>query len=281
MEKKLLKRNVSQIYLTLVPFLAAIFGLAVGYISYKIYLPIWIINFCLMVITAWALGAHVIKTKDVEKKRHVVCASFLIIPWLLISMFFGLGAPPFGNPTEWVATATEQQVRYFFLLISGVFIAFGFAVLREKLKTTSGNFYSLLGFTAIMIAIPMFFIDITFWGFYFSELYKNMAASSLEKMPEWSLPILNLFSFIHMVVVALIYMGTAAFAASLKTVKWFKPTASNIYILISLLGLILNVLPPSSPEPFATASYIVSIPAIPFIMPYLIGINLLRQAGNS
>ena len=155
------------------------------------------------------------------------------------------------------------------------------SVLREKLKTTSGNFYSLIGFTAIMIAIPMFFIDITFWGFYFSELYKNMAASSLEKMPEWSLPILNLFSFIHMVVVALIYMGTAAFAASLKTVKWFKPTASNIYILISLLGLILNVLPPSSPEPFATASYIVSIPAIPFIMPYLIGINLLRQAGNS
>ena len=122
MEKKLLKRNVSQIYLTLVPFLAAIFGLAVGYISYKIYLPIWIINFCLMVITAWALGAHVIKTKDVEKKRHVVCASFLIIPWLLISMFFGLGPPP-DTAAGWVATATEQQVRYSMLTVAGIFIA--------------------------------------------------------------------------------------------------------------------------------------------------------------
>jgi hypothetical protein len=117
-----------------------VFGLGVGYISYKIYLPIWIINVCLMVIAAWILGAHIIRTHDVEKKNLVACASFLIIPWILISMFFGLGAPPFGKPSEWVTSATEQQVRYFFLLIAGVFIAFGFAVLGEKIKKHQRKF---------------------------------------------------------------------------------------------------------------------------------------------
>ena len=120
----------------------------------------------------------------------------------------------------------------------------------------------------------------TFWGFNMGKLYEIMAASALEKTPDWFLPIKNQFHFINMIVCGLVYLATAAFAVSLKTAGWFKPTACNIYILISLIGFLLNVLPPSSPEPFATLNFIVSIPAIPFIMPYLIGINLLRQAGN-
>jgi type II secretory pathway component PulF len=60
MQTDQLKRNASQIYLTLVPFLAAVFGLGVGYVSYKIYLPIWIINVCLMVTATWILGALVV-----------------------------------------------------------------------------------------------------------------------------------------------------------------------------------------------------------------------------
>ena len=39
-----LKRNVSQVYLSLVPLLGIIFGFGVGYISYKIYLPIWTVS---------------------------------------------------------------------------------------------------------------------------------------------------------------------------------------------------------------------------------------------
>jgi hypothetical protein len=83
-----------------------------------------------------------------------------------------------------------------------------------------------------------------------------------------------------MIVAALAYVATAAFAAALKKTGWFKPIACNIYILLSLLFFLLDVLPPSFPEPFATLNLIVSIPAIPFLMPYFIGVNLLKQAGN-
>ena len=193
---------------------------------------------------------------------------------------FGLGAPPFGKPAGWVASVTEQDVRYFFLIIAGVFYTFGFAILREKLKNTRGNLYSLLGFIAIQIAIPLFLMDMTFLGFYVARLYSIMAASGLEKTPEWAKPTANQYNFIPIIVVSLIYVSSAAFAAAMKTAGWFKPTACNIYIVISLLGFLLNVLPPSVPEPLATASFIATIPAIPFLIPYLIGINLLRRAGN-
>jgi hypothetical protein len=120
----------------------------------------------------------------------------------------------------------------------------------------------------------------TYWGFYLDKLYSIMAAFASDKTPEWVLPMANQFLFIHMIVCGLVYLATAAFAVSLKTVGWFKPTACNIYVLISALAFLLNILPPSSPEPLATISYIVAIPAIPFIMPYLMAINLLRRVGN-
>jgi len=50
MKEKILQRNLSQIYLTAVPVLTTVFGLGVGYISYKIYVPIWIINVLLMIL---------------------------------------------------------------------------------------------------------------------------------------------------------------------------------------------------------------------------------------
>ncbi len=274
------QRNISQWYLTLVPFLTAVFGIGVGYISYKIYLPIWILNVCLMSIAVWILAAPIIRTPDVENRQLVAAAFFLIFPTFLTSMFFGLGAPPYGKPLEWAASATEQQVRYFFLLLTGVSVAFGFAVLREKLKNTKGNFYALLGFVAILIAIPIYLINMTFWGFYLEKLYSIMAANASTKTYDWALPIANQFHFVNTIVCGLVYLATAAFALSFKSAGWLKPLACNVYVLISVIAFLLNIIPPASPEPLATLNYIVAIPAIPFIMPYLMAINLLKKTGN-
>ena len=279
MKSNQLKRNVSQIYLILVPFLTAIVGFGVSNISYKIYLPIWIINVCLMVTAAWVLGLNVIKNNDIEKKHLALGAFFLIIPWILVSIFFGFGPPP-EKAAEWVATATVQQVRYSMLITSGVFIAFGIAVLKEKLKNSGENFYSFLGFTAIIIAIPLFIINMIFWGFFLTESFRIVVESASEKMPEWLLPVRKQFGLISVVEVALTYLATAAFAASLKSAGWLGKTASQIYIIISLLAFLIIVLSTFCPEPIVTAGFAVSIPAIPFIMLYLIGINLLRRAGN-
>jgi hypothetical protein len=280
MRSKLFKRNLSQLYLTLVPVLTIVLGLGIGYTSYQIYLPVWSLNVVLMIISAWVLGAHAIKKGDEEKKHIVACALFFIAPSMLSSLFAGLGAPPYENPKLWVASANEQLTRYYFLLAMGLLIACGYAVLREKLKKTPGNFYALLGFIAIQIAIPIYLIDMSFWGFYLTKLYRIMAATSITKTPEWVLPLRNQFFYINMMVAALVYLATAAFAMGLKKAGWFKPAACHIYIAISLVFFLLDVLPPTLPEPFATLNFIVSIPAVPFMVPYFIGVNLLRKVGN-
>jgi hypothetical protein len=51
--------------------------------------------------------------------------------------------------------------------------------------------------------------------------------------------------------------------------------------LVSLVAFVLIILSAYLPEPFVTAGFAVSIPAAPFLMPYFIGVHLLRKAGDS
>jgi hypothetical protein len=46
---------------------------------------------------------------------------------------------------------------------------------------------------------------------------------------------------------------------------------------MSLLAFILIALSAFLPEPFVTAGFVVSIPAIPFLMPYFIDVHLLNN----
>jgi hypothetical protein len=285
MPSKLSKQHISRIYLPLAPFLGAILAIAatqafgMKHIDSKIYLPVWIIQSCLMVIAAWILGARNIRSNDAEKKHLAAIAMFMIVPWIFISIFAGFGPPP-DSAVGWAATAAIQQIRYSILILAGVLITFGFALLREKLKNNGENFYSLLGFTAIMIATPLFIIDMTYWGSNLVESYKIFAASPSAKRPDWFLAVRPQYGIVSLVEVALTYLATAAFAASLKIARWFRPNNCRIYIILSAVGFIFDVLQSSCPEPFATAGFVVSIPAVPFIMPYLMGINLLRRTEN-
>ena len=232
-----------------------------------------------MVISAWILGLHVIRNKDAEKKQLAIGAFSLIVPYLLISMFFGVGPPP-ETVNGWVATATEQQIRFIMLIIAGLFAFFGFAILREKLKNTGGSFYSAIGFSALMVAIPLFIVNMIFWSAYLPELFKIMTTSGLKKSPEWFHPVREEFNLLTPVDVAITYFAVAAFAASMRVAGWFSKTSSLIYIIINFIAFSITVLPFSHqllPIPF----FIVTIPAIPFLMPYFMGINLLRRIGNN
>ncbi len=282
MQSTVFKRNIAQIYLSLVPFVVTILAFTTGHISYKIYLPIWIINICLMVVAAWFLGAHVIKNNDSEKRHLAIVACLMLAPTLLTSIFGGMGTPP-GTIKEWVTTATEQQARFSLLIISGILICFGFILLRDKLRRTAGNFYAQIGFAAILIALPILIFNMSFWHSFAIETYKIKINSVSEKTPEWFIPAVNQVWILSMVEVSLTYLAIAAFVAALQSANWFRKTPSRIYIIISLLAIVCIMLYPLYPGSRVFSGfpyYPFMIPAIPFFLIYFIGINLLRKTGT-
>ena len=281
MINKNLARSIALTYLTLVPLLTIALGLGVGYISYKIYLPVWLVNVVLMVLSVNTLGGgKAIRSAHKEQKHLFACACCFIIPTLLTSMFFGLGAPPYESPQTWVQTITEQRVRYYFLLAAGLFVAIGFGLLSRHLKKTGEEFYTVIGSVAMQIAAPVFLLDMSFWGFFLTRLYQQLVNTHTDKTPEWVLPLRIQFYYVNILAAALVYLATAAFALSLKRARWFKPAACNIYLVVCGFLFVLDILPPTLPEPFATLNFIVSIPAVPFMVVYFMGINLVSVAAK-
>lgn len=268
--------KLSKIYLTAIPFLAAILAFAIGHVNYKIYLPIWLINSILMILAAWILSRQNAAKRDDAKSRLIISGWFLIIPWIFISIFAGFGPPP-STIEGWVENAMEQQIRYLILIVAGISITIGLVLISEELKRKGEFFYSALGRITMSIAIPLFIINMTFWGSFLTASFKIFVASSSQKRPDWYLVMKEQFMIIGMTEVSLIYLATFAFAMSLKTAGFLSSRACRIYAVVSLCGAILNLIPPGNPDPLSTISYLVSVPAFPFIMPYLMGVNLLAN----
>lgn len=282
MRNQQLYKKISYAYLSIIPLLTAVLGFTLNNVSYQVYLPIWIINVLLMLAAAYQLGARSI-VAGTTRQKHLAASGFLLTaPWIFFTIFAGMGSPP---PTyaSWVASAFEQQVRYSFLIIGGVLLTLGFAVLREQIKDNNGNILSLLGYTAIAIAMPLFILNMCYWHSYLLQTFKTQDALRLNQLPEWYQPAKKLFGVIAIVEISLTYLATAAFAASLKLAGWFTKGASRVYISISLLAFAAVSLYGFYPESIIANGfpfYPFMIPAIPFITPFYMGVNLLRRIEN-
>jgi hypothetical protein len=273
-------RAVSYVYLIAIPFLTAILGFGVGHISYQVYIPVWLVNVVLMALSAWTLGLQTWRSQDAGRRNLARIGVVMIVPWALFSIFFGMGPPPV-NLATWLETATEQQTRYYILVAGGIIAGCGFALLAVHLAKVGETFYGVIGRTLVAVAIPLFVLNMIFWGQFLLESFRGFTDTASAERPAWYVALRSLFYHIALIEVALLYLTTVAFAAGLDAARIFKTTACRIYIAVSIAFTVLSLLPTGISEPFATLSYIVSVPAIPFIMPYLMGVNLLRRAGSA
>ena len=274
-----LKRKVSLIYLIAVPIVGFLLAFGIGHSNYKIYLPIWIINVLIMVYASWILGLNVTKKNDSKNSLLAKGAFFLIASSMLISIFSGMGPPP-ETISGWVEAEMEQKMRYFILAISGVFVTYGFALFRERLKQEGENYYSLLAWTSISLAIPLFILNMLYWGFFLPELFKIQMNSGIETKPEWYLPIRELFGLVSIAEVALTYVATGLIVIALNLKELINKISYRIYLSICLVAFIIIVMSAFFEEQLYIPNFVVSIPAVPFLIPYFIGVNILKNLGK-
>jgi len=90
----------------------------------------------------------------------------------------------------------------------------------------------------------------------------------------------SFFYWVASVQLSLFYLATALFAVACKATGFFRPLPSNIYFVISLIAMLCSMLPSGVPAPFDSIAYITAVPAMGFIMPYIMGLNLIRKSKN-
>lgn len=161
-------------------------------------------------------------------------------------------------------------------------IAAGFVILREALSEAGERFYATLGFAAIMLGGPLYLIWNTFaFAAYFGKEHAGEVPAAIVSLNDT----LDLLLF---VAGFLTYLATATFAASLGRIQWLGRGAARAFMIVNGVALLFLVIrglqfpdPKALSEPWYTSpGFIVGIPAVPFIMPFLIGVVLLRRAGE-
>jgi hypothetical protein len=269
-------RRVSYIFLCFVPFFSIALGAVRALRVPGVYQAVGIAHFVVIVIAVWILSAGAIRS-DVQSRRLPGLAGILLVtPFALVALFWvGLGPP-------WQANAAENQMRYLVLIIMATAIASGFVVLREALREAGERFHASLGFAAIMLSGPL----CLFWNTF--EFAAVFGKEHTGEVPAAIVSLGDMGDLLLFVAGFLTYLATVAFAASLGRVQWLGRGAARAYMIvngIALLSLLIRGLQFPDPRALSTPWYlnigfVVGIPAVPFIMPFLLGVVLLRRAGE-
>lgn len=269
-------RRVSYVFLCIVPFLNFV---VVGVRAFRVpgvHQAVGVAYFAAIAIAVWTLSAGAIRADVLGRRSLALAGTLLVTPFALVALLWvGLGGP-------WQANAAENQMRYLVLIVMATAIAGGLVMLREALSEAGERFYATLGFAAIMLSGPLYLIWNTFaFGAYFGKEHAGEVPTAIVSLRDVLDVLLDLGA-------SLTYLATAAFAASLGRVQWLGRRATRAFIIVSFVALLfLMIRGLKYPDPRALSTpwytnpgFVVGIPAVPFIMPFLFGVVLLRRAGE-
>lgn len=269
-------RRVSYVFLCIVPFLNFV---VVGVCAFRVpgvYQAVGVAYFAAIAIAAWTLGARAIRADAQARRLLGLAGTPLVTSFAPVALLWvGLGAP-------WQANAAENQMRYLVLIVMATAIAGGFVVLREALGEAGERFYATLGFAAIMLSGPLYLIWNAFaFGAFFGKEHTGEVPAAIVSLRDTLDVLLDLGA-------VLTYLATAGFAASLGRVQWLGRRATRAFIIVSFVALLfLMIRGGQYPDPRALSTpwytnpgFVVGIPAVPFIVPFLFGVVLLRRAGD-
>ena len=270
------KQRISYCLLCATPFVAFLFGAVRPLRRPGVYHVIGVVLFAAIATAAWTLGARAIRADGQGRRLLALVGTLMVTPFALVALFWvGIGPP-------WVSTAAENQMRYLVLIVMASAVVGGFVVLKDALSEAGERFYATLGFAAIILAGPLYIVWDTFvFGAYFAREHAGELPQAIVSLRPFQDLLLSLAG-------ALTYIATAAFAASLGQAKWLSRKASLAYIIVNFIALFLIVIkiqqhpdPAGVSQPWYTIpGFILGVPALPLIMPCLLGVVLLRRAGD-
>jgi hypothetical protein len=267
--------RISYIFLCILPFLLLLVAGVRALRIPGVYQSVGVVLFGMVLLAAWILGARVIASGAAEGRRVALAGALFVAPWAIISLLWvGIGAP-------FQATPAENHMRFLVLLANSIVVAGAFVALKEALSEAGERFYSTLGFAAGLTAGMAYLLCIS--------LSVGVSAALLRSghPPDVGVVTSGLYDTLEFVACVTTYLATAAYAVSLRQAGWLGPGAARAYVIASLVFLLfLMMRGVSYPEisahttPWYTRPGVIAgIPAIPWIMPCLLGVILLRRAG--
>ena len=269
-------RRISYYFLCVLPFLAFVVCAARPLRIAGVYQVIGGLLFTAVAITAWFVGARVIGVKEAASRKLALAGVLFILPSAIFSLLWvGIG-PPFQ------ATLPENYMRYLVLVSNSILVTSAFVVLKDALYEVGERFYSTIGFAASVTAGGAYLVSLNI------TLAQVAVAMGGDKTPPPAILGL-LFDGLEFFACLMTYVTTGVFAVALGEARLLGRGATRAYLIAcGILVLLLVLRGLQYPEVSATTApwytrpgLIAGVPAVPWIMPCLLGAVLLRRAGDA
>ena len=232
--------------------------------------------FAIFAIAIWMQIGRAIRSPIPELRLAAIAGTLLVFPFALIALLWvGLGPP-------WQASPAENQMRYVVLVVMAAAVVGGSVALTEALHLAGERYYSTLGFAGIILAGPLYLVGEALL------IATYTARVRTGQVPEVFVSLSELQDILLFFGGVLTYAASGSFAVSLRWAGWLGRGASRAFVGVSLFALVCIVTrglqfpdPAAMSAPWYTVpGFIAGIPAVPFVVPCLLGVVSLRRANR-
>lgn len=220
-----------------------------------------------LMLPAWRSGND-------ERRVIAVAGLFLIIPWALLTLMPGYG-PPFAS------TLAMNHKRFVILFISTVCLGTGLYLLKGPLSRgeAGDRLLAPLGQVTALFAVCIQLVWAAILiGWTLAEAHKPAVY-----LPLYGTPVGNASDVLLFFAGLITYASTAFYALSFAQRGWLGRRTSRVMAAVAAVAIVMLIARgltyPDLPENWYTMpGMIVGIPAIPWIMPYMLGVFALVRA---
>lgn len=216
---------------------------------------------------AWRSGS--------ESRRRIAIVGLLgIMPWALLTLMPGYG-PPFA------ADLAQNHVRFIILFVSTAFVGSFLLSLKDPLAEAGDRLIAPLGLAAGTLATMIQLV----WGGILIGWTMSVAHKPAHPIDMNNSPLANASDVLLFFAGLMTYLATIFYALSFARIGWLgrgKAAAMIAVAALAIVGLIMRGLqyPDLSDDWYTTPGMIVGIPAIPWLMPYMLGVCALFRASR-
>lgn len=269
-------RRVSFYFLSLAPFLTMGVVMARPLRVPGVYQSVGVL-LCLAIVAAvWTLGLRGLRATSQNEQQVALAGALWVAPFVLVALLW------VGIVEPWMATPPENLLRYLVLMAMAALATAGSVVLAVALRDAGERVLSSLGAALALLAGSGYLVWTSLYeGFWVARVQGDTSAVVALQ------PLVDAFDVLLFASGSLTYAATAALAASMGNVKWLGRWPTRVYVGVNVvLFVLLSVRGVSFPDPngsgtpwYLNAGFVAGIPAVPWLMPFLLGVVLLRRAG--
>ena len=234
----------------------------------------------------WKFGAA--KTKSGLVREHPAFAPGVLL--LAGPLTLLLGASVTGEPTA--ARPGDYLLNTTALLFGSVILIAGFVVVFARLWEAGERLLPLLGLAGLLVGTALWLANLVFRYAVVASGAAGLQAEvedrawvaheyllGLQGEPSWMEFLLVWTDITQLAFVLLAYLAAAAFGAALVKAGWIGKTGGHVFValnlalaLVATIGLIL-----AGSAVAAWTVFILTIPFMAFILPYFVGVALMRR----